>query len=248
MRRKTIGSISLAAIIATAPVAAFAATSSTGEYGQWGLDMSDQRNGALNGSYTYDATGAGVRVYVVDTGIDAGHGDLGGRVVGGYNAVDGSGSTADCNGHGTHMAGLVAGRGYGIAKGATLVPVRVQACDYTSSTQRYVAGIDWMVANHQAGTPAVANMSFDENPNSMPPSSAPSMTASPWSSPPATRTRATAVTTAPSPQPATRTRYASVACSAIRTTARSGTRVACREAASTCSHPPTTSPATSPVA
>lgn len=165
MRRKTIGSISLAAIIATAPVAAFAATSSTGEYGQWGLDMSDQRNGALNCSYTYDATGAGVRVYVVDTGIDAGHGDLGGRVVGGYNAVDGSGSTADCNGHGTHMAGLVAGRGYGIAKGATLVPVRVQACDYTSSTQRYVAGIDWMVANHQAGTPAVANMSFDENPS-----------------------------------------------------------------------------------
>ncbi len=123
----------------------------------WGLDRIDQRNLPLDNSYTYPNTGSGVRAYIVDTGIRFSHTDFGGRAVSGYDAVDG-GSADDCNGHGTHVAGTVGGSKYGVAKGVTLVGVRVLNCQGSGTTAQVVAGIDWVKAN--AVKPAVANMSL----------------------------------------------------------------------------------------
>jgi subtilisin family serine protease len=125
----------------------------------WGLDRIDQRDLPLNNSYTYNATGAGVRAYIIDTGIRFTHNDFGGRAVTGYDAVDG-GSADDCNGHGTHVAGTVGGSTYGVAKGVTLVGVRVLNCSGSGTNSGVIAGVNWVASDHQAGEPAVANMSL----------------------------------------------------------------------------------------
>lgn len=122
----------------------------------WGIDRIDQRSLPLNSSYTYTPTGAGVRAYVVDTGIRTTHGDFGGRASMGWDGI-GDGSQ-DCNGHGTHVAGSIGSATYGVAKGVTLVGVRVFGCGSSGSTSTIIAGIDWVAAN--AVKPAVANMSL----------------------------------------------------------------------------------------
>ncbi len=130
----------------------------------WGLDRVDQRDLPLSSSYTYDTTASNVTVYVIDTGIRVTHGTFGGRAIWGTNTV-GDGNNTDCHGHGTHVAGTAGGSQYGVAKGVSLVAVKVLSCTGSGSISGVVAGIDWVTAQHQPGTPAVANMSLGGSAN-----------------------------------------------------------------------------------
>jgi subtilisin family serine protease len=122
----------------------------------WGLDRIDQRNRPLSGTYTYNFTGAGVRAYVIDTGIRTTHTQFGGRASNVFDAFGGSG--ADCNGHGTHVAGTIGGSTYGVAKSSMPRGVRVLDCNGSGSNSGVIAGVDWVRTNFIA--PAVANMSL----------------------------------------------------------------------------------------
>jgi subtilisin family serine protease len=128
----------------------------TQTYPTWGLDRIDQRYRPIDYSYTYNYTGAGVNLYVIDTGIRFTHSEFGGRAVAGYDVFGGDAS--DCNGHGTHVAGTAGGSTYGVAKGVTLISVRVLDCFGSGSTSGVIAGVDWVTANHTG--PSVANMSL----------------------------------------------------------------------------------------
>jgi subtilisin family serine protease len=122
----------------------------------WGLDRIDQRNRPLSTTYSYATTGSGVNVYVIDTGIRRTHNDFGGRAFAGFDAF--GGSTNDCNGHGTHVAGTIGGATWGVAKSVRLFAVRVLSCSGSGSTSGVISGVNWVTANHIK--PAVANMSL----------------------------------------------------------------------------------------
>ncbi|MEU1279941.1 S8 family peptidase [Streptomyces sp. NPDC005805] len=125
----------------------------------WGLDRIDQQSLPLNQSYTYpDPAGEGVTAYIIDTGVRIAHSDFGGRAVDGYDAIDNDNTAQDGNGHGTHVAGTVAGTAHGVAKKAKIVGVRVLNNQGSGTTEQVVAGIDWVTRN--AVKPAVANMSL----------------------------------------------------------------------------------------
>jgi subtilisin family serine protease len=139
----------------------------------WGLDRIDQRALPLNGTYTYTADGTGVTVYIIDSGIRFSHSEFEGRAANGRDFVleqdpantdPNQGPGEDCNGHGTHVAGTVGGKLYGVAKKTNLVSVRVFGCSGGSTWSRVVAAIDWVTAN--AKKPAVANMSLGGGGNS----------------------------------------------------------------------------------
>ena len=126
----------------------------------WGLDRVDQHDLPLNQLYSYNATGVGVKVYIIDTGIRQTHSDFGGRALPGVDEVGDGHGTDDCNGHGTHVSGTVGGNTYGVAKAVTLVAVRVLDCSGSGSSDGVIAGVDWVTGDHQAGDPAAANMSL----------------------------------------------------------------------------------------
>ncbi|MEV0985454.1 S8 family peptidase [Streptomyces sp. NPDC049949] len=125
----------------------------------WGLDRIDQHPLPLDNSYTYpDKAGEGVTAYIIDTGVRISHTEFGGRASYGFDAIDNDNTAQDGHGHGTHVAGTVAGNSYGVAKKAKIVGVRVLDNNGSGTTEQVVAGIDW-VTQH-AVKPAVANMSL----------------------------------------------------------------------------------------
>lgn len=128
----------------------------------WGLDRIDQRDLPLNNSYQYPTGASHVTAYVIDSGIRSDHASFTGRIASGADFVDGF-APDDCNGHGTHVSGILGGSDYGVAKQVRLVPVRVLDCDRTGNGAALLAGIEWVISNHGDGEPAVANISIEFN-------------------------------------------------------------------------------------
>jgi len=125
----------------------------------WGLDRISERELNLDMSYPYPTqAGAGVTAYIIDTGILTTHTDFGSRATWGTNTVN-DGQNTDCNGHGTHVAGTVAGTTWGVAKLANLVAVKVLGCSGSGTNAGVISGINW-AASDGKGKKAVGNMSL----------------------------------------------------------------------------------------
>ncbi|MEU7481545.1 S8 family peptidase [Lentzea sp. NPDC042327] len=140
--------------VETAPAAAPAAV-------PWHTDRVDQRGLPLDGTFAPGGTGAGVDVYVVDSGVRTTHAEFEGRAESAYNAVaDGNGDT-DCAGHGTFVASHVAGRTYGVAKKANIKAVRVLGCDNSGTTEDMADGMNWTALNAPRGS--VVNVSLQSS-------------------------------------------------------------------------------------
>jgi subtilisin family serine protease len=127
-----------------------------------GLDRIDRRLLPLNGTYTYSETGAGVNVYVIDSGIRITHSEFGGRATADFSV---SADFDDCRGHGTHVAAIIGGETFGVAKGVRLHSVKIAGpLGCSPDDANIVAGIDWVTANRVL--PAVAVLSLGGPPPS----------------------------------------------------------------------------------
>lgn len=122
----------------------------------WGLDRIDQRILPLDNLYSYNGSGFGVNAYVIDSGIRATHQEFAGRVAAVRDFMGGSG--VDCNGHGTHVAGILGGNTFGVAKHATIHSLRVLGCNNQGSNSDVIEAVDWVRSNY--AKPAVVNMSL----------------------------------------------------------------------------------------
>lgn len=126
----------------------------------WGLDRLDQRSLPLDTKFNYPEGLGAVYAFIIDTGVLATHVEFTGRmnVSAGYTAINDRRGTTDCNGHGTHVAGTVAGTKYGVAKTATVIPIRVLDCRGSGTNSGVIAGVDHV--GKSTLRPAVANMSL----------------------------------------------------------------------------------------
>lgn len=150
----------------------------------WGLDRIDQRDLPLDHAYGYNTTGAGVNVYVVDTGVHFAHAEFANQTPRGVDIQDMLWNpndhryqpdpqtwSEDCwatrinnqwtvVGHGTHVASIAAGQQYGVAKGATLHSVKVANCTWnTVLSDAVIVAFDWILQTHTK--PAVVNLSIN---------------------------------------------------------------------------------------
>ena len=138
-------------------------------HASWGLDRIGQRYLPLDELYAYHNDGQGVNAYVIDTGILTTHYEFGGRATAIYDAVDREGTGVDCNGHGTHVAGILGGQTFGVAKRVRLFSVRVLNCQGAGAWSDVIDGVNFVTWHRgqsaQQGIPAVANMSLGGSTN-----------------------------------------------------------------------------------
>ncbi|KAI9137981.1 peptidase S8/S53 domain-containing protein [Paraphysoderma sedebokerense] len=124
----------------------------------WGLDRINAKQG-LDKKYTWTVDGSGVDCYVVDTGIMSTHNEFKGRVIQGASFIENE--DTDLHGHGSHVAGIIAGETYGVAKNCTLVPVKVVSNSGGGSLETILAGLSWLSESaKQRKKPSVVNMSL----------------------------------------------------------------------------------------
>lgn len=134
----------------------------------WGLAASLNVNSIDEGNYWYPKTaGAGATVYVVDSGVSNNEKIFyNSNVTKGYDATNGSvdgSANVDCSGHGTTVASVVAGGETGVAKKATIVPIKVSNCENKEGYENkvIVSGLEWVKNNPPAnGTTGIVNLSF----------------------------------------------------------------------------------------
>ncbi|MBM7771666.1 subtilisin family serine protease [Actinokineospora baliensis] len=127
----------------------------------WGLDRIDQANLPVDKKYNYPSGSASnVTVYVTDTGIKTSLAEFEGRASVGADFVGDNQNGIDCSGHGTHVAGTIGSKTYGVAKKAKLVSVRMlgESCGTSAPDSAGVKSIEWVTAN--AVKPAVVNASW----------------------------------------------------------------------------------------
>lgn len=137
---------------------------------QWNLDRIDQAYGMDKNFFFGAETGTNVDVYIIDTGVFAGHESFGGRVMRGVDttttAMDLTATTGaiDCHGHGTHVASTAAGDMYGVARGAAIIPVKFMDCSGRGNLASLGSAVDWVVANMKSrgvSRKAVINLSIE---------------------------------------------------------------------------------------
>ncbi|KZM26356.1 Cerevisin [Ascochyta rabiei] len=120
----------------------------------WGLQRISSDAGASGSPQSQDFTysfsdenlGAGVDIYVIDTGVRTSHAVFTGRGTQGFSAT---GSSVDGDGHGTHVAGTAGGAKFGVAQGANIIAVKVLGDDGSGSSSDTIAGMDWVISNHE---------------------------------------------------------------------------------------------------
>lgn len=111
----------------------------------WGIS----RISGHNRDYEYlKNSGKNVSVYVIDTGVDINHSEFDGRASWGFNAIPGS-PNRDEHGHGTHCAGTIAGKIFGIAKNANIIAVKVLDFQGEGMISSIIEGIDFVMRDYE---------------------------------------------------------------------------------------------------